>query len=296
MGSVTVNSASAESETSSHWCCPNCDQAASSEFCPNCGGKKPNRHDLSIRHMLAHSIESILHLDSKIFKTLWALLAKPGQLSDEFSQGCRTRHTSPLHLFLGINLVFFFLLPVIGWNTLTTPLSVHLYGSLYQNMAQHLVAKRIASKHILPEEFTLEFDREASLHAKSLVISMVPVLALLIWLLESNKRKYYVEHLVFSLHFYAMFLVILMVCNSCADLVFRFLQHEKIKLSAAATDHSVSAVILPLLAVYLFIGLRRYYRETIALAVLKAIALSLATVFILQLYRFFLFFTALYSV
>jgi hypothetical protein len=50
-----------------------------------------------------------------------------------------------------------------------------------------------------------------------------------------------------------------------------------------------------ILGPYLFFALRTFYGDSIAMALLKAVVLLVATYYLLDLYRIILFLTALYS-
>ncbi len=56
---------------------------------------------------LQELITDLTHADSRFWRTLWALVAKPGFLAREFFDGRRVRYLPPLRLYLGISLVFF---------------------------------------------------------------------------------------------------------------------------------------------------------------------------------------------
>src|ERR1044071_7760769 len=83
--------------------CPNCGTALAGEFCHGCGEKRPEARDLSVRHFfseVAQEMTSVEH--SKLFHTVWALLFRPGFLTNEWVAGRRKRYLKPLNLCLGV--------------------------------------------------------------------------------------------------------------------------------------------------------------------------------------------------
>jgi Protein of unknown function (DUF3667) len=63
---------------------------------------------------LFHDVmHDLAHLDSRVWRTLIALLLKPGKLTNEFIAGRRTFYLPPFRLYLVLSLVFF-LLPSFG--------------------------------------------------------------------------------------------------------------------------------------------------------------------------------------
>jgi hypothetical protein len=60
-----------------------------------------------VGHFASEAFESITHADSRLWRTLWFLLAKPGRLTREFFEGRRVSYLPPFRLYLVISLVFF---------------------------------------------------------------------------------------------------------------------------------------------------------------------------------------------
>lgn len=86
--------------------CANCGVALAGEYCSACG-QRDEPHVHSVRHFFAEAFESITHADSRLWRTLWYLLARPGKLTREFFEGHRVRYLPPFRLYLVISLVFF---------------------------------------------------------------------------------------------------------------------------------------------------------------------------------------------
>ena len=57
-------------------------------------------------------LREAFELDSRLLRTLWSLVAKPGRLTREFTQGRRASYMSPVRLYLITSLVFFFFLSI----------------------------------------------------------------------------------------------------------------------------------------------------------------------------------------
>ena len=58
-------------------------------------------------HFAGEAFESITHADSRLWRTLGYLLARPGRLTREFFDGRRARYLPPFRLYLVISLLFF---------------------------------------------------------------------------------------------------------------------------------------------------------------------------------------------
>jgi len=86
--------------------CANCAAPLAGEYCAACGQRhEPHVH--SVSHFAAEAFESITHADSRLWRTLWYLLAKPGRLTLEFFAGHRVSYLPPFRLYLVISLLFF---------------------------------------------------------------------------------------------------------------------------------------------------------------------------------------------
>jgi hypothetical protein len=88
--------------------CANCHAALTGEYCAACGQRhEPHVH--TVAHFAGEAFESISHADSRVWRTLWYLLARPGFLTREFFAGRRVRYLPPFRLYLVISLIFFLL-------------------------------------------------------------------------------------------------------------------------------------------------------------------------------------------
>lgn len=183
--------------------------------------------------------------------------------------------------------------PLTGFNTLTTPLRVHLTGTPYKQTAGRMVSEAIESRRVTFEEYAARFDATIQNQAKTLVILMVPLLAAV--LLALYWRRFFVEHLVFATHFYGVFLLLLLSLHFVIVPTFRFASRFGIRWSANY-DFLVTGIFLFVCGGYLYAAQRRVYGEGRGLTLLKCVALVLSVAAIAVAYRLALFFTAFYTV
>jgi hypothetical protein len=86
--------------------CENCGAGVPGRYCSCCGQRlEPPIHTLW--HFVRVATEDITHADSRLWRTLAALLAKPGFLTREFLQGHRARYLPPVRLYLVLSVAFF---------------------------------------------------------------------------------------------------------------------------------------------------------------------------------------------
>lgn len=182
--------------------CPNCNAVVIDRFCGHCGQKFPRRDERSLRHFLSEAGGQIFNLDGKPWQTFKYLMLKPGQLSAYDIAGVRKRFMSPLALFLTV-MVLFFYSPVM--NDFALPLNDH-YIQWYGDWARAYIQQLQLSDSAL-SEFSARFQQQETDLAKTLVLLHAPLLALALWLLHARKPLRFVDHLVVSLHFWALLVI-----------------------------------------------------------------------------------------
>ncbi len=251
--------------------------------------------DYSLRRYLLEGVEVLTNADSRLVRSFRALVTRPGELTRAYFSADRDRYLRPLQIFLFCNVFYFFVQPLVGWNTLTSPLSVHLRATLYSAWARRLVEGEIRRRGIPPETYAAQFDAVIAAHAKTLVIALVPLFAIVAAALLWRRRRYFVEHLVFATHFIAFLLLALPLLLAIVTLMARVGV-------AAGIDPGVLELVLdtwPLslaLAGYLWMALRRAYALSRAGAAVAAVALAFGMMLVLTPYRLILFCVAFYTV
>ncbi|MBD8882400.1 DUF3667 domain-containing protein [Rhodanobacter sp. 7MK24] len=87
--------------------CANCTTPLVGEFCHECG---QSVHSVlqPMHHMFEETVETVLHIDSRIVHTLPPLFLKPGFLTLEYFSGRRVRYIAPFRLMFVLSLLCFF--------------------------------------------------------------------------------------------------------------------------------------------------------------------------------------------
>lgn len=89
--------------------CRDCGARAEVNFCPVCG--QETRIEMpTVGHFIAEFAEQTLALQGQLWRTLYSLLFKPGQLTLDYVAGRRQRYVRPLRLYLAISISFFAIL------------------------------------------------------------------------------------------------------------------------------------------------------------------------------------------
>ena len=87
--------------------CRNCGTPLYGEHCYACGQPTKGlvRH---LREFAGDAVDALFDLDSRLLRTLPALLLRPGFLSNEYIEGHRVRYVSPVRLFVVLCIATFF--------------------------------------------------------------------------------------------------------------------------------------------------------------------------------------------
>jgi hypothetical protein len=96
--------------------CRNCGAEAPGTFCPACG-QETSLALPTVRAMLREAAGRYVAFDGRMWRTLFALVSRPGFLTREYFAGRRRRYIRPARLFLVLSIGLFALLRMVGGPT-----------------------------------------------------------------------------------------------------------------------------------------------------------------------------------
>jgi len=103
--------------------CLDCGAAVTGKHCEQCG-QSSGVHVLSMREVAGDVTHSLLHLDSRVWRTLKLLILKPGELTREFIAGRHQRYLPPFRLYFAVSILFFALSALLpGFSLVRTDAS-----------------------------------------------------------------------------------------------------------------------------------------------------------------------------
>lgn len=230
--------------------CANCHGELQGEYCSACGQRhEPHIHTVS--HFVGEAFESISHADSRLWRTLWYLFARPGFLTREFFSGRRVTYLPPFRLYLVISVLFFLVVglpdsavielddappaksaggaavpaPEPSASDVQTPPNPLPKGLASRNAmtefceefkkpdanANANYARLHESCAKIAEDSGAELGRTVVRNIPKAMFVFLPLLALAMKLLYWRPRRYYVEHLLFLIHNHAFVFLALAV-------------------------------------------------------------------------------------
>ena len=326
--------------------CLNCGARLSGQYCGNCGQRSVTRL-ISIWQLLAEAFGDLFELDSRLWRTLIPLLARPGKLTRDYLLGRRARYMPPFRMYLVFSLIFF----VVAFFDPREDL-----GLLFEPAPATTAAEEeagVADARQAREEILNEL-REAGIHSEAVaptdqpgeaeakdeattdaaisketrlanvdgetecnvgidgiadwpdwlkrrltperleqvcnriladggstfldllvdnipvaLIVLLPLMALVLKILYPLSRRYFVEHLLFIVHFHAFFFLILTL-----QILLSRLTHAIGTAEGMATLINVAASLY--IPVYLYMAMRRVYDQRHILTIIKYFALIVA--------------------
>ena len=93
-----MNEAGSEMLLHDHHHCANCGAVLGGRFCQQCG-QAAHVHR-SLLHLVEELLHGIFHFETRVWRTLAALVWRPGRMIREYIHGRRVRYVPPLPLFL----------------------------------------------------------------------------------------------------------------------------------------------------------------------------------------------------
>ncbi|HYX73102.1 MAG TPA: DUF3667 domain-containing protein [Steroidobacteraceae bacterium] len=294
-GPVSNAGAAAGASATASARCDNCGAGVYGRYCGACGQRlEPAVH--SLWHFTKLATEDLTHADSRLWRTLGALLFRPGYLTREFLNGRRARYLPPLRLYLVISVIFFL------WASATQPVRVieikapehgapagtvtpledeALLGKPIPGESDEQRAERVCASHVnydgpwqqriqpaarracarmLADNF--RSLQEAFMHnLPRAMFLFLPILAGMMMLMYWRPRHFYVEHLLLFVHTHAFVFLLLMLAGVASALL-------------APLGGWISAAATLYIAWYAYRSMRVVYRQKRSLTLGKLALLS----------------------
>ena len=76
------------------------------KYCPNCGQANSTKK-LALKDFFDEFFSSLINYDSKLLKTLYALLLRPGTITKDYVRGKRVTYTNPFRFLLSLAFLYF---------------------------------------------------------------------------------------------------------------------------------------------------------------------------------------------
>ncbi len=231
--------------------CANCGRTFEGRFCPSCGQDREEGVP-SVGHWVREVFSELTSFEARLWRSLVALVARPGVLTKAWLEGKRQFYTRPIRLFL------LALLVVVGQAALMDSddrVLTEILSGLFEGLgADHEQVDQIPS--VVSRGF------------RWFGLAMVPVTACILGVLF--RRRPFAGHLVFVLHIFA-FVLLLYVLMLVVGPVAKAILGE-----IAGTFVPLAGLVLVLLT-YSYRALRTVYHEGVIGTSVKLLAAFVMT-------------------
>jgi hypothetical protein len=256
--------------------CTNCGSPIIGRYCSECGQKRHSSEHLSLVRFLNDLVHEFTSLDGRIFRTIGQLLLRPGNLTLAYINGEHRRYLKPVSLFLLFNLFFF----LVGYR-----MGLLNWSITYANGQDgvRMLEQRAAERGADPVVFISQMDAIFKEYQRSMFFGVIPVFAVGLHIVLFHRRRYFVEHLIYSIHYHAAYLLLLPV------ILFGMLALLGVVDSVTGWrttnfiggDPGIVVFAVGLMAIYHTIALRTVHRLQWRTAVLLSIVISLMSAYLM---------------
>ncbi|MBN1970824.1 MAG: DUF3667 domain-containing protein [Candidatus Delongbacteria bacterium] len=248
--------------------CRNCGNECSNNFCSHCGQrtKEPKKN---FKELVDELFDNFIDFDKVFFLTIKKLLISPAFLTKEYLTGRRVKYVNPFRLFIMLSFIFFMAIYIENnsenyykvYSQLSEKLSADsidfddLRSSLNTDSTdQNEITVFDSATQVDFFNFHSSTNEEVKFDKKKLMDNfqsnipialflLMPLTALYLKILYIRRKRYYLEHLIFSLHL-----------HSFSFLIFMPLPY--------LNDEYSAIVRLILLHIYLLIAFKRFYGQS----------------------------------
>lgn len=278
--------------------CRNCGAGLTGDYCPACGQRRFRPQDRRIGHLLGEAFGALTDFDSRIWRSLRAVLLQPGRIARDYIDGRRAHWVSPLRLFLLANLLYF-LIPSI--TDLSLPLHSQASGAIYREFSpgvcdapatawkcaggqlhggftEPLLRARLLEEQRVAvaaggafsfDAFEQRYNARSDEIGKFLVVLHVPFMAIALMLLAWRSRRYFAEHFVVALGLLTfLMLIVPLAIRPLASAFSALLLGAGVDPGPALRTMAVIALVAIL--AHFTLACRRCYESALVLATIQA--------------------------
>ncbi len=166
--------------------CRNCNNTFTGRYCNNCGQQVINENDKKFSHIFEEAFHFLTHFEGSFFRTMNAVIFKPGKLTVDYCNGIRKKYYKPISFFL-LLIVIYLLFPYMeGLN-----MRLEYYKDLlfFGNGISEQIAHKAIELNITEAELAEIFHQKSQKTAKILLLLLLPLTAVSIWLVDSNRKR-----------------------------------------------------------------------------------------------------------
>lgn len=270
--------------------CKNCGTSFQGKFCNACGQKVYGPEAKKISNILEEGFHFITHWEGTFLTNLKMMFTRPGKISEDYCNGIRKKYFKPISFFLFI-VILYLLFPL--FNGLNMKLGSYLNMGITSGYYKSTVESVMQEKGLSLNELSAAYEYKGAITSKFLLITLIPVIALLSLLMGYKKRKYYFDHFIFATETLSFFILF-------GFLIFPVLMYGISSItsdSVLKSEAAIGLVVSTISGIYIFMAARRFFKFSVLWSLSYTIFYLLFFMVFLQfVYKFILFTIAINSI
>ncbi|MBC3844993.1 DUF3667 domain-containing protein [Winogradskyella echinorum] len=189
--------------------CKNCqtELQEQDDYCLKCGGKVI-RNRLTLKNLFTHLSETFFNYDNKLLRTIVSLITKPETVISSYVEGVRKRFVNPISFF--------------GLSLTLAGISIFLIKKFYLeyfDLQAWMMNLEIFSNEAAQQALA-NYSTSDSMEYSSLIFSaIIPVFALLSWIVFYDKKYNLTEHIVIYLYSMSLYSILSIIIGQLILLI-----------------------------------------------------------------------------
>ncbi len=184
--------------------CANCGVTLYGRYCADCGQRRDSATP-TVGHLAEETFETLTHADSRLWRTLRALLTSPGTLTREHFAGRRARYLPPIRLYLVLSVAFFLLLALDQRSAVELSSETRIdadcaaleYRGPFEGTARTWLQEACLR---LQRQGAASFESAFLRNLPKAMFVLLPLVAAGMLLFYWRPRRLYIEHLLHLVH------------------------------------------------------------------------------------------------
>lgn len=160
--------------------------------------------DRSLGRLIGEFLGNVFFFDNRFFISVWYLVRYPARMTVEFLDGKRKKFISPVTLFLFLNLIYFFVNPLSDYSL---SLYDQTHSQPYSQLASEWIDQKLQKEGLDEAAYESTYQNASDTVSKSIMIINIPLIGLMIYLMAFKRRRFYFDSLIFTFHFFPLFMV-----------------------------------------------------------------------------------------
>ncbi|TLX72321.1 DUF3667 domain-containing protein [Labilibacter sediminis] len=279
--------------------CKNCATEFEGSYCPQCG-QSITDYEKPFGLVIYDLMGNIFAFDTRLWRTLKAVLFQPGKMAGEFIKGHRVKYMPPFRLYVFVSFIFFVMLNYNTQNGLNeskefNQLQASLVDSIWNRggIDISIGADSVhyeATEAVRETKADIEESEEKALKVEDkikdiishpdfympqffkyfswILFFLMPLYGSFLWLFFRKKYRFYLGHVIFAVNQHS-FLFIIFILMMGINFIF------------PNKDSSWEGWLIWLVPVYSIIGARKLYQRRWRTIILKLMAIFFMYSFLL---------------